>query len=70
MHEKLPQLSVPALLLAGQHDKKWKILLEMEKLIPRNKFHIIKDAAHRVHLENPEAFLAKVKAFVLCASPC
>lgn len=71
VRKELFRLSMPTLLIAGEHDEKYrKILSEMEKLIPRNKFHIIKDAGHRVHLENPGVFLAKVKAFVLCTSSC
>lgn len=66
---RLPDLEITTLLLAGEQDPKYRgILSEMEQLIPRCKMNIIKDAAHRVHVDNPIAFLEKVKAFVLCAS--
>lgn len=67
--DQLHQLQVPALLMAGQHDQKYRsILREMEEHIANSKFHIIKDAGHRIHLENPSAFIDHLKAFLLCAS--
>ncbi len=69
--DELHQLQMPALLLAGQQDPKYRdILQQMEELIPNSKFHIIKDAGHRIHLENPRAFLDHLKAFLLCALSC
>ncbi len=67
--EELEQLTIPVLLLAGELDKKYRqILGEMESKISSCRFHIIKDAGHRIHLENPQAFLDHLKAFVLCSS--
>ncbi|MDR8391112.1 2-succinyl-6-hydroxy-2,4-cyclohexadiene-1-carboxylate synthase [Aliifodinibius sp. S!AR15-10] len=67
--EKLQQLNMPVLLLAGEADTKYRdILDEMDQLIPKSKHHIIKDAGHRIHLENPAAFVDQVQAFIFSSS--
>lgn len=66
---KLHQLDMPTLLLAGENDNKYrKILDEMDQQIANSKFHIIRNAGHRVHLEHPRAFLDQVKAFIFSSS--
>ncbi|MFH5831103.1 2-succinyl-6-hydroxy-2,4-cyclohexadiene-1-carboxylate synthase [Halalkalibaculum sp. DA3122] len=63
------QLCMPVLLLAGENDKKYRnILNEMDQDIPKSKFHIIRKAGHRIHLEHPRAFIDQVKAFVFSSA--
>lgn len=62
----LDKLNVPALILAGGADAKYRALAkEMHRAIPDSKMSIIEQAGHRIHLENPEAFVSEVKLFLL-----
>lgn len=62
--DKLPQLNLPILLLAGTADQKYqqvnRYLLEQ---LPNATFSSI-EAGHRTHLDNPSAFASELQAFV------
>ncbi|MDX1636481.1 MAG: 2-succinyl-6-hydroxy-2,4-cyclohexadiene-1-carboxylate synthase [Balneolaceae bacterium] len=67
--EELSRLVIPTLLMAGEHDKKYRTIMNrMDQQLPESRSHIIRDAGHRIHLEHPRAFLDHLKAFVLCSS--
>lgn len=56
--EKLPELSIPTLLISGSEDEKFTaIAMEMNKLIARSEHFIVPNAGHNTHLEEPEYFV-------------
>lgn len=64
LHERLPMLDLPVLLLAGELDTKFcTIARQMCQAIPRASLEIISGAGHTVHLEQPEQFAKSVLAF-------
>ncbi len=63
--EMLDDLSIPVLLLVGEHDQKFvSIGKKMEKLLPQADFVQINDAGHTIHVEQPEIFVKMVVAFL------
>lgn len=63
--DKLPTLSMPVKLIAGDLDAKFVgINREMAKLMPDVNLSIVAEAGHTVHLEKPEAFLQLVQGFL------
>ncbi|MET7572374.1 alpha/beta hydrolase [Streptomyces sp. NPDC005492] len=62
----LGSLSVPALVLVGRHDficgVRWAE--ELHRLIPGSELVILENSGHFGHLEEPEAFVSAVTAFV------
>jgi 2-succinyl-6-hydroxy-2,4-cyclohexadiene-1-carboxylate synthase len=64
LHERLPMLELPVLLLAGELDTKFcAIARQMHQALPRASFEIIPGAGHTLHLEQPEQFDTRVLAF-------
>jgi 2-succinyl-6-hydroxy-2,4-cyclohexadiene-1-carboxylate synthase len=64
LHERLPTLTLPVLLLAGELDTKFcAIAEEMSQALPRALLEIIPAAGHAAHLEQPELFDTHVLAF-------
>ncbi len=65
MHEFLPQLRLPALIMAGALDADYcDRAREMSRLIPGARLEIVPDAGHAIHLEQPEAFRRLVLEFL------
>ncbi len=65
MHDRLPLLRVPTLLIAGALDPDYCALArEMSRVIPASRLVIVPDAGHAVHLEQPEAFTLIVLEFL------
>jgi 2-succinyl-6-hydroxy-2,4-cyclohexadiene-1-carboxylate synthase len=63
--EKLPEIKVPVLFVAGERDKKYCSLVgEMADLCPRGETAIIAAAGHNTHFERPEVFAEKVSQFL------
>jgi 2-succinyl-6-hydroxy-2,4-cyclohexadiene-1-carboxylate synthase len=61
----LPDLPVPVLLLAGALDAKYtQIAPQAAARMPQGRSAIVPGAGHNIHLENPEAFLAHLNAFL------
>ena len=53
---RLGEITMPVLVLAGEHDSKFRAIGErMADSIPHATFHMIPAAGHSVHLEQPEA---------------
>jgi len=66
MHEFLPQLRIPTLLVAGALDPDYcERGREMSQLIMGARLEIVPDAGHAVHLEQPEAFRHLVAEFLV-----
>ncbi len=65
VRSKLTELKLPVLLLAGEADEKYcRIMKEISGLLTQSRFEIVKDAGHRVHLENPDSFVERLRLFV------
>lgn len=57
LHARLPELTLPVLLIAGKLDNKFsRIAGEMASALPHAQLVIVPDAGHTVHLEQPAAF--------------
>ena len=68
LHDQLPKLHLPVLLIAGELDRKFSILArKMAQALPLALLCIVPDAGHAIHIEQPEVFDAVVKDF--CLSP-
>lgn len=62
---RLGELSMPVLLIAGEHDAKYRqIARDMRDRIPNAQINIVEGAGHAVHLERPGAFAPLVKEFL------
>lgn len=65
LHDRLRDLAVPVLLLAGELDTKFaQLAREMDCLMPRSRVVLIPGAGHAAHLEQPARFLAAVFGFL------
>lgn len=63
--EKLPELALPTLLIAGELDSKFVAINEqMVGLLPNGRLHLIPQAGHTTHLERPSAFAMAVTNFL------
>ncbi len=59
--ERLGEIDVPVLVLAGEHDTKFRAIGErLAGLLTTSTFEVITGAGHSVHLEQPEATAAAV----------
>jgi 2-succinyl-6-hydroxy-2,4-cyclohexadiene-1-carboxylate synthase len=62
---RLQGFDVPALLLAGEHDEKYRGLLDrMQPALARGRSLVIPDAGHAAHLEQPGIFARNVIHFL------
>ena len=58
---RLRALSVPVELIVGERDAKFRVTAErMVELLPDARLHIVPDAGHAVHRENPDAVAALI----------
>jgi 2-succinyl-6-hydroxy-2,4-cyclohexadiene-1-carboxylate synthase len=65
LHDRLRELPMPVLILAGELDAKYRDIGEaMAHSIPRAQFRIIAGAGHAPHWEQPDATAAAVKQFL------
>ena len=70
LHDALPALATPTLLLAGELDEKFsRIAWQMAEQLPNAEARIVLDAGHIVHLEQPELD-ARVDAQLRQVEPC
>jgi 2-succinyl-6-hydroxy-2,4-cyclohexadiene-1-carboxylate synthase len=59
------ELSMPVLLIAGEHDATYRQLAcDIRGCIPNAQINIVEGAGHAVHLERPGAFAPLVKEFL------
>lgn len=69
LHERLPTLTLPVLLLAGELDTKFcQIADQMAQSLPQASLHIVPGAGHTIHLEQPTLFAEFVNRF--CHALC
>lgn len=69
LHERLPKLILPTLLLTGELDPKFcQIGHLMARSLPRARLHIVPGTGHTVHLERPALFAGFVNEF--CRALC
>ncbi|GHO95190.1 putative 2-succinyl-6-hydroxy-2,4-cyclohexadiene-1-carboxylate synthase [Reticulibacter mediterranei] len=67
LHDALPELILPVLLLTGELDKKFcAIAQDMKFQLPHAQWSVVPGAGHTVHLEQPEQFVQLVVEF--CAT--
>jgi L-proline amide hydrolase len=63
--DRLPQLRVPTLVVAGAHDEAqpetWQPFVD---LMPDVRSHVFPDSSHMPHVEEPQAFLDVVGQFL------
>lgn len=65
LHNRLPELTMPTLVLAGAQDAKYRAIGEaMARSIPNAQLCIIPAAGHSPHWERPQATAAAVSAFL------
>ena len=65
LHDRLGEVGVPVLLLAGAEDAKFRRLAqEMAVAMPMAQVAVIPDAGHAAHLEQPAAFERAVLRFL------
>lgn len=64
-HERLAEILVPTLFIAGEEDKKFaQTAQEMCRSVKTSQCRIVKESGHTVHLEQPGQFNAAVLAFL------
>lgn len=62
---QLHTISAPTLLLAGEHDIKFRnINSAMAKQIHDCTLHVIPNSGHRVHIDNPTKFVHSIQTFI------
>jgi 2-succinyl-6-hydroxy-2,4-cyclohexadiene-1-carboxylate synthase len=62
--ERLPELRLPVLLLAGGRDEKYvDIARRMDDVLPSSTLRIVPDAGHAIHLEQPALYATLVMDF-------
>ncbi|MDP9351124.1 MAG: 2-succinyl-6-hydroxy-2,4-cyclohexadiene-1-carboxylate synthase [Chloroflexota bacterium] len=67
---RLGEITVPVLLLAGEHDPKFRgIQQRMWDLLPRVGATTVRGAGHAIHLEQPEQFDTRVVEFLWGSLP-
>lgn len=63
--DKLAEVKVPVLLLAGELDDKFRqIGCSMQSLLPFASLQVLPNAGHTVHLEQPELFVDRIEKFL------
>lgn len=66
IRERLSTIQAPVLLLSGAEDlltPPWKCL-ETAQRIPRSRFEVVPGIGHAYPVEDPKAFVARVRAFI------
>lgn len=65
IRDRLHKLSIPVQLIVGEQDAKFlHINRQIEKEITDSRLEVVPKAMHRVHLEQPEAFLKVIRDFM------
>lgn len=65
VRDRLNELTLPVKLLAGSKDAKFiHINRMMEKEISNSNLQVVNDCGHRVHLDQPEAWVQHLKSFI------
>jgi L-proline amide hydrolase len=63
--ERLPEIDVPTLLVSGRYDEATPHIVEqIHSRIPGSRWELFEESSHMPHVEEPEAFLERVEAFL------
>jgi L-proline amide hydrolase len=63
--DRLPEISAPTLLVSGRHDEATPHIVEqIHSRVPGAQWRIFEESSHMPHVEEPEAFLETVEAFL------
>jgi len=65
LHDALPSLDLPVLLVVGDEDTKFRgLAAQMATALPDARVVTVQQAGHAAHLEQPEAFARAVRSFL------
>jgi L-proline amide hydrolase len=63
--ERLPEIDTPTLLVSGRHDEATPhIVQQIRERIPGAQWELFEESSHMPHVEQPDAFLARVETFL------
>jgi L-proline amide hydrolase len=63
--ERLPEISVPTLLLSGRHDEATPMIVEtIQRRIPGSEWVIFEESSHMPHVEETERYLQVFSKFL------
>jgi L-proline amide hydrolase len=63
--ERLPEIDTPTLLVSGRYDEATPHIVEqIHSRIPGAQWALFEESSHMPHVEEPEAFLARVESFL------
>jgi L-proline amide hydrolase len=63
--ERLPEIDTPTLLVSGRYDEATPHIVEqIHSRIPGAQWELFEESSHMPHVEEPEAFLARVELFL------
>lgn len=63
--KELQNLDLPLYLVAGEQDKKYASLTpQISEICDGSEFTIVKDAGHRVHVDQPEKLISILESFI------
>jgi L-proline amide hydrolase len=64
--DRLHEITAPTLLISGRHDEATPHIVEqIYTRIPGAQWEVFEESSHMPHVEEPEAFLERVEAFLL-----
>jgi L-proline amide hydrolase len=62
---RLPEISTPTLLVSGRYDEATPHIVEqIHQRIPGAQWQVFEESSHMPHVEEPDAFLETVEAFL------
>lgn len=68
---KLEHLTIPVCIIVGEQDEKFiNIGNKMKQSIKKSKFHVINNAGHTIHVEQPSKFDTIIIEFILGGKLC
>jgi L-proline amide hydrolase len=63
--ERLPEIDTPTLLVSGRYDEATPhIVRQIHQRIPGAQWELFEESSHMPHVEQPDAFLARVETFL------
>jgi L-proline amide hydrolase len=63
--ERLPEIDTPTLLVSGRYDEATPhIVQQIHQRIPGAQWELFEESSHMPHVEQPDAFLARVETFL------
>jgi L-proline amide hydrolase len=62
---RLPTITVPTLLVSGRYDEATPLIVgQIHDRIPGAEWTVFEQSSHMPHVEEPDAFLERVEAFL------